>query len=366
MDDASGEAMATFSKITACLDMAGCPNRCRHCWLGNTPNGRLRADDLRSMAAYFRPFADGLEVASWYREPDYLPEYKELWAIESELSDRRTTPHWELMSVWRATRDAAYVPWLKSLGMSKCQLTVFGGREKTDYYSGRSGVYDEILEAIELLLAAHIAPRIQVFANQDNVDDLQAVVDMIHTINLEERCAAFGTPFTAFVHQGSCDGENENLYGIRVTPEDLTKIPGKLADYSLRHWGKSCLAEIFGQTEQELVTQLSASDETGSFVSDTPVFLVDKDFNVYPNITTPSPHWVLGNAKTASAEVVLDCYRNSGSPAQKARLTVPLGEMVKRCGDPSGRRLFCKNDYIDLILKRWCALEYGTANRGAG
>lgn len=39
--------MMQFEKITACLDMAGCPNRCRHYWLGNTPNGCLTTDDLR-------------------------------------------------------------------------------------------------------------------------------------------------------------------------------------------------------------------------------------------------------------------------------------------------------------------------------
>ena len=338
--------------------MGGCPNRCRHCWLGCTPNGRLTADDLRFVATAFHPFTDGLEVVSWYREPDYLPEYKELWALENELSDGRETPHYELMSVWRAVRDESYVPRLKSLGLKKCQLTLFGGREKTDYYSGRKGVYDEILQAIEMLIAAQIAPRIQVFVNKDNIEDLQAVVDLIHAMKLEERCAAFEKQFTAFVHQGSCDGENEKLYDIRITPEDLPKIPRELVDYSLQHWDKSSLDEIFGQMEQMLVDQLSESKETRSYVSDTPIFYVDKNFNVYPNITTPALHWLLGNLKTDGAEAVLNRYLGSESPAQKARLTVPLGEMVKKYGDPTSRRLFSTSDYIDPIIKRWCEDAY--------
>ena len=80
-----------------------------------------------------RPFANKLEAVSWYREPDYLPEYKELYGLENEFSDAREMPHWELISVWRAVRDKAYVPWLKSLGLQKCRLTLFGGREKTDF-----------------------------------------------------------------------------------------------------------------------------------------------------------------------------------------------------------------------------------------
>lgn len=59
-----------FDRITACLDMAGCPNRCKHCWLGHTANGSLGKDDLRFVAREFRPFTEKLEVASWYREPD--------------------------------------------------------------------------------------------------------------------------------------------------------------------------------------------------------------------------------------------------------------------------------------------------------
>ena len=345
--------MKNFSKITACLDMAGCPNRCRHCWLGCTPNGWLNSDDLRFVADAFRPFTDCLEVASWYREPDYLPEYKELWELENELSDSRKTPHWELMSVWRAVRDETYVPWLKSLGLQRCQLTLFGGRDRTDYYTGRKGAYDEILQAIEMLLAARIAVRIQVFVNQENISDLQSVVDLIHDMKLEERCAAFGIPFSAFVHQGSCDGENEKLYNVRVAPEDLCKIPKELVDYSLRHSNVKCFDEIFGQTEQELVKQLSSSCETHSYVSDKPVFFVDKDFNVYPNITTPAPHWLLGNLKNDGAKFVLSRYFNSESPAQRTRLTVPYGEMVAKYGDRNSRRLFCKSDYEDLIVKHW-------------
>ena len=50
-----------FRQITVCLDMRGCPNRCRHCWLGVTPNGHLEEPDLRFVAQAFRPFTRDLE-----------------------------------------------------------------------------------------------------------------------------------------------------------------------------------------------------------------------------------------------------------------------------------------------------------------
>jgi hypothetical protein len=66
--------------------MAGCPNRCKHCWLGITQNGRLHLDDLEFAAESFRSYANALEVCSWYREPDYLDHYMELYDAESRLS----------------------------------------------------------------------------------------------------------------------------------------------------------------------------------------------------------------------------------------------------------------------------------------
>lgn len=343
-----------FDQISVCLDMAGCPNRCKHCWLGCTPNGHLHADDLRAVAAAFRPHAHHLEVASWYREPDYLPEYRALWDLENELSDRRTVTHWELLSVWRAVRDDAYVPWLKTLGIRRCQLTLFGGERMTDDYTGRPGAFGEILETMDRLLDRGIAPRIQAFVNKDNLADLDAVADLIRSHRLEERCGAIGIPFSAFVHQGSCDGENAKRVAIRPTPEDLQRIPPLLIGHTLRHFGKTSLEAVFGQTEQALYSELEADDSTAVLVSEQPVFLVDKDFKVYPNRSAPAPYWRLGDLREDGADKILNRYRSCGSPAQQARKDVPLGAMVRACGNPSSRRLFSKGDYIDYILNTYC------------
>jgi MoaA/NifB/PqqE/SkfB family radical SAM enzyme len=258
------------------------------------------------------------------------------------------------MSVWRAARDPEYVPWLKSLGVKACQVTLFGGCEKTDYYTGRKGAYEEIISAIEQLINAEITPRIQVFINQDNVGDLGAIVDLLREMRLEERCANFETPFSVFVHQGSCDGENAKLYDIRVKPKDLEQVPPLLQEYSLRHWNKYNFADIFGKTERELCAELSGSTEIVGTVTNTPTFYVDKDFNVYPNITTPSKYWLLGNLKTDGAEVVLHRYVNAETTAQRIRKTVPIGDIVNACGNFESERLFSKSDYIDFLVNKYC------------
>ena len=344
------------SKITICADLAGCPNRCRHCWIGHTPNSNLTADDLREMALKFRPYAEKLVVYDWYREPDFRDDYREKWELCNSLSDE-PRDHFELMSVWRGARDPAYVPWLASLGIKQMQLTLFGGRETTDRYTGRSGAYDEILNVIEKLIAHQISPRIQYFVYKDTVDELSHLETLIDSLNLNTRCQAFGGSFSCFVHGGSTDGAAEALYKNIITEADLAKIPRRIAEYTLRHFDETNLHEVFGRPEHEWYAQLAADQSVALLTEDEPVFFIDAEWNVYPNITAPETAWRLGNLKTESAEAILQTYLQSESLAQKTRLTTPLGRIIRAVGDPQSNRLFGKGDYVQFCLNRYLRLS---------
>lgn len=346
----------TFEKITACLDMFGCPNRCKHCWLGVTPNGHLTVDDLKFSADAFRPFTNNLEVIDRYREEDYPDNYKELWEITAELSDTKT-PHFENISYWRAVRDMDYVPWLYDQGVRAAQLTMFGDEETTDYFVGRKGTFREILQTIEILLKHKIAPRIQVFIYKHNISQLPYIQNLIEKLELESRCRDFDKEFAFFLHQGGCDGENEQFYDMWITPEDVEKIPTKLIDFSLKHWGISNIMEALGEPEKDLYNQLIDDSSTGNIVTDSPVFFIDRDFYVYPNYETPSKEWCLGNLKTDGAEQILSNYINHNSIAQYILYTVPISEMVKKFGNPESMRLFGKWDYKNFILNKYCRIQ---------
>ncbi len=64
---------------------------------------------------------------------------------------------------------------------------------------GRRGAYREILQAIDILIENRISPRIQVFVNKADIDELPFVEKLILENNLPEQCAAFGGEFTCFV-----------------------------------------------------------------------------------------------------------------------------------------------------------------------
>ncbi len=345
--------MNKLNKITIGVDMAGCPNRCKHCWLGATPNGKMKKEDMVFVANVFRPYANQLDIASWYREPDFSKDYKELWDLEYQLSDEKI-PHFELMSYWRMVRDKDYAVWLYSLGVRKCQLTLFGSEKTTDYYVGRKGAYSEIIKSIDILFEHGIAPRIQVFVNKDNIDELPFIEELINILELENRCKEIGQEFQLFVHQGSCEGENEKLYDIRITGEDLNKIPEKLVMFTLKHFGEKNLKEILGKPEKDLIKELLEDKTTVTTVSTSPVFYVDANFNVYPNVTQPATWWRLGNLKTDGVEQIINNYVNNKTKAQYLINYIPIGEMVSLCGNPNSERLFTKEDYIIYVQNQFC------------
>ncbi len=349
-----------YERLTIALDMHGCPNRCRHCWLGWGPNAGLGPEDLRFVAEAFRPHTQRLIVYDWYREPDMTGDYRELWQLCGALSTPgEKRDHFELASVPRLARDRDYPQWLRSLGVNVVQLTFFGGEEVTNRMSGRPGAYQDLLTAIERLLENGLAPRIQVFVNKSNLDQLPFLDQLIDRLALPARCQAVGKEFVFFLHQGSCDGKNRDFYPQWLTPEDLEKIPPRLAAYSLKHWGAADLWEVFGRPEGELVEELLEDPTTQKMAQTEPVLYIDSSFSVYPNFTAPSPHWLLGNLKAPgrspeeNAGAALEFYAENRSPGQHARATVPVGELARCCGDRKSRRLFCKGDYIDYLLGRY-------------
>ena len=52
-------------KLSLVVDMAGCPNRCKHCWLGHMPNKRIHDDQW--IVDYFKPHFDQITYYSWLR-----------------------------------------------------------------------------------------------------------------------------------------------------------------------------------------------------------------------------------------------------------------------------------------------------------
>lgn len=332
-----------LSKIYLVVDMNGCPNRCKHCWLSHMPNIKINDQDDQMIVDYFKEYADKIEYYSWLREPDYCLNYEERWNRDNQISIQTQPERFELASFYQIVRDPNYVKFLKKVGVKKVQLTLFGLKEMTDKYVGRKGAYEEILKATNILLDHQISPRWQAFINEENKDELIKLLDLIEELNLKDRCKEFNEEFKFFIHAGSCDGENRKLYPIRINKEN---IPEQLIDYYLDY------KNIY--TEQELYEQLKYSTEHPQYSYQEEVVLnISNQFDVYFNYTHMIGQWKIGNMKEISSQEMMRRIIEEDVEAIQLSKKITIGELVDKYGDSTSHKVFEKEDYIHYLFNQY-------------
>ena len=351
-------------KIAIATDMYGCPNRCRHCWLAHNRNANTPVEDFIWVAEQFKsyerdgqPFFEEILFNTWYREPDYPDNYRELWDLENRLSTGKV-PKFELASIWRIVRDKEYAPWLNELGVDCVQLTLFGTEENTDYFKGRKGSYKEHMLAIDILLENGIAPRIQIFPFSTTVDDVAKLYRVLQDIKLEERVNDMGKEFPCFLNTTSPVGEGFNLENIRFRRSDIPKLPKYLIEKTMKHLNSESI-DIHWRTEVELLPELLDEDTPLNEESDILAFMVDADFNVYPNFGEIAEWWCLGNVKEDGVGEIIDKFISRNTPGMKMNFEIPVSYFAEKYGKQDNERLWAK---VDLVQK-WHRLE-AMNNRG--
>ncbi len=349
-------------KIAVTLDMAGCPNRCRHCWLGNPPNRRIPEATLRWVAAQFRdwirpgenePFAQPLIVMTWYREPDYAPNYRQLWELEQELSDEGTAVRFDLLSIWRLARDQGYARWARDVGSDVCQISFFGLQENTDYFTRRRGSFHDSLRATERLLEAGIRPRWQLFLTERVMPELEEFVALIHALALDQRVRELGHEFEVFVHPIAPDGEAFHIEHLRPTAGVLSVIPGYLAEKTKQCHGASTLEECLGKAEKEWLTELSGENEPFATHPDTLAFMVTPELDVFSNLGEPMPWWKLGNLRVDGVEAIMRCFENDEAPGLYGNFHLPVAQLAQTYGRKDSQYLYTREDLILRWLRLW-------------
>ena len=328
--------------LTLAVDLYGCPNRCLHCWLSHMPNRTMEPDADRWIVDQFRPYFDQISFFSWLREPDFCPDYRARWERDKRLSVNAVPPRFELASFWRLARYPEYARFLKEVGVNCVQLTFFGMEETTDRYVGRAGAFQELLKATEVLLAHAISPRWQVFINEENKDELPALLRLTQTLRLPARCEDFGGTFRFFVHPGSCDGENRKLYPIRIIK---AHIPEVLIPYFLNY--DALLPEKEWYEKWKTDPSHVVPHNTDSIV-----LYVAGNYDLFFNFTHMRPEWRIGNLKTDPINELVRRVTKEDIPALRIARNITLGELVSRCGAPLSERAFEKEDYQMYLLNR--------------
>ena len=342
-----------LSFLGVAADMAGCPNCCRHCWLGSHKNGNISKEDFKEIAEAFRNWRnengrkiERLNFCSWWREPDFRDDYRELWELEKELSSPGSAQRFELLSTWRLARDPSYADWAAHIGTKVCQITFFGMDETTDWGMRRKGAFLDQITATERCLTAGIAPRWQLFLTKRCLHELPDFLYLMKHLKLRERCEQIGGQFEFFIGGISPEGNGFGIENERIEKGDLALIPQEMI--ALSRDGLDGL----GEPENELLPEL-LSCSTPPERYPTPWLFIDADFDVYPNIAEPTTWWKLGNLKTDGVERIMKTYMDGATPGMTANNTFPVSVLAERFGNPNSTKLYTCDDLICRILHEW-------------
>ena len=343
--------------IGVAVDLCGCPNRCRHCYLGGGPNRRLPVGTLREVADAFWgwkrpggaiPWFEQVDVSSSYREPDFSEDYKALYELERTLS-RRAPRRYELLSAWRLANDGNYPPWAVTLGPKTCQLTFFGGREKTDWFAGRHGAFNDNLKATERLLEVGMVPRWQIMLTKPTLPDLPLILSLAKTLKLRERVAEIGAEFDLFAHLPAPDGEAFKIEQFRVEAPDVSAIPEELLESTRKHFGG-----IGWETEATVTARVLAGETIPAFSPEPLWFFIDSDLDVYTNFGDLSPGWRLGNFRRDGLDGVFAAFESDAPPAYEAAFHVPDDELATRFGRRASQALYSPSDLKSRWIRLFC------------
>ena len=347
-----------MSYLGVMVDMAGCPNRCRHCWLGSHRNGHISVNEFKSIAAQFRDWRDeeGCGIAemsffSWWREPDYRNDYRELWLLEQELSSPGKAKRFELLSTWRLARDESYAKWAATLEPKACQITFFGMEENTDWGMCRKGAFSDQLIATERCLAVGTVPRWQLFITKRCLNELDDFLRLIYDLKLFERCEEIGQKFEVFIGGVSPEGNGYGIEDLRPEENDLRLIPNELLSISREG------TDLLGQPEYRALEELMECDTPPNMSVSLPCLSINTDYDVYPNIAEPAEWWTLGNLKTDGIHKILRNYHDERTPGMRMNRTIPVSELAKTYGDLKSKKLYDKSDLITRFMHQW-GVEY--------
>ncbi len=350
--------------VSLAFDLCGCPNRCRHCWLGQASAQTMDRRQAVDLFTRFRSRVaeNGAEVGvhhvkyfgSYFREPHLCAEYRSLRQLELKLNGGIDyAADYQLLSVWRLAHDAEYAGWAKSINTRKCQIALFGLEGTNDWFCRRKGAHQDILTATNRLLEVGIQPRWMIFLNRRGLPELPGVLELVEQLHLRERVAEIGGEFDLFLNDPTPIGEAERLQDLRLIAEDIERIPAELVRSTERYFSTPFRPRTASEWTQGI---LDARDVPIGL--DYPAelwFFVASDWSVYPNIGTLEPWWKLGNLATDSPDSLLRSFRDDVPDALKAGTDLTLHEAAERFSEPDDRHLYTsKTDLTQLWHEMHC------------
>lgn len=342
-----------LEELQIALDMGGCSSKFKYSEFLLDKQSKLQIDDLDLVYELFSQHTKKIAIYSWYKEPDHLSNYQELFEKEQKLSDLDIYIRPDTISIYRLNRDSSYVGWLKEQGIKKAKVTFVGLESNSNYFIGRPGAYKELLNALNILVDNEIIPEIEIIINKKNLSDLKKLLALIDKMEIKQRVEAFGGKFIIYAKVGRPTGENLKNIAYRITEKDLWQIPEKLL-LETKKIDKSDI--LFGMPEHKLYEKYIKKAEYINIKKNKLKLYIDYRFDVY--FLNTNPYFKLGNLKQNQVNEILDNYMNNKSFIQNVSVSIKINELVKEFGNQNGIWLFKEEDYLLYLLELYCQKYY--------
>lgn len=346
------------NKFSLAFDIYGCPNRCKHCWIGYPKHSNMNPNEvidvflrIKEEQNTFLHYNSELEyIDASFREPHYGNDYKDLYKRIDYINgcSLEVDKNFELISLWRLNHDESYLPWIKARGIKRVQLKVFGMEETNDFFYGREGAHNELISGTNNLVDNGIIPRWQVYPNKMGIDELYDVIQLAHSLDLFNKVRRLGEEFNLKGNPYDPSGAGFNYHHLRIDKADISRCPVDMIDINRL------------RTESEMVKYLLINGEVTALPRNHNLwFYVTADWNVYPNFSEIAPWWKLGNLKKNKWHEILSRYVNNDNLGLKVMTEISLKELAIKCGNPDGDKVFTNDSqYGEYLLGKYCRIKY--------
>jgi hypothetical protein len=147
-------------------------------------------------------------------------------------------------------------------------------------------------------------------------------------------------------------GAGFNLENIRLRRSDVPMLPEYLIEKTLKHMNSENI-DVHWRTEAELLPELLEENNPLNEESEILAFMVDADFNVYPNFGEIAEWWCLGNVKKDGVAKIIDNLISRNNPGLRMNYEMPVSYFAKKYGQPDNEKLYGKTD----LGAKWFRLE---------
>jgi len=328
--------------------------------MGLTGPANMSESDVRWGVQKFRrhinfgkhQYIKQISVSTWIREPDFSEDYKHFYELEKELSDQHAG-RYELLSIWRLARDNDYAKWAKGIGTEKCQISLFGLEDTTDWFYRRKGAFKDAIIATERLLEAGIKPRWQLFLTTKITTEIADLLKIAKKMKLRERIKLLGGDFELFMHIPSPIDAPCDIESLRPMKEDLIFIPKDIIESSKKHFN----TERLWFTEAELYSKILKEKERYPYgLSPYKMiwFFIKSNWDVFSNLSSLEEWWKLGNLKTDTINKIMDRFENNGTLGLSTSFSLSPKKLARSFGNPKGLKIYdSKGDLLTRYLAKY-------------